>query len=324
MQKILITGITGQDGLFLTANLLKNKNISVIGTSRNTLTNYFYKQLSSISDASLDRVKLIEIDLLDTQIVNSLISDIKPDKIFNLAGPSSVYKSIVDNRTSYKQIVKIFNNITESVILNSLNSTIFQASSSEMFKATDAGIFNENSQLEALTPYAEAKIENHLKVIELSKLYNFNIYSGIMFNHESEFRLSEYLIMNLINKAEDILQKKETKFSVGSLDLVRDWSFAGDVAEAMIKITENGVQNSYVIGSGKGTNIENVINIIFQYFNLDYRNYVEIETSLNRKNNPKIIISDPTQIKSELGWYAKMELDDLIKRCIEKKIRDQE
>ena len=118
--------------------------------------------------------------------------------------------------------------------------------------------------------------------------------------------------------------RKETKFSVGSLDLVRDWSFAGDVAEAMIKITENGVQNSYVIGSGKGTNIENVINIIFQYFNLDYRNYVEIETSLNRKNNPKIIISDPTQIKSELGWYAKMELDDLIKRCIEKKIRDQE
>tara|TARA_B100000963_G_scaffold357011_1_gene378288 strand:- start:555 stop:1523 length:969 start_codon:yes stop_codon:yes gene_type:complete len=322
MQKILITGMTGQDGLFLTANILKNKDISVFGTSRSSLTKNFYKQLSSITNESFDRVKLIEIDLLDAHKVNSLISDIKPNKIFNLAGPSSVYKSINDNRISYKQIVKIFNNITESVISNSLNSTIFQASSSEMFKATNDGVFNENSELEALTPYAEAKIENHLKVIELSKLYDFNIYSGIMFNHESEFRLPEYLIMNIINKAEDILQKKETKFSVGSLDLVRDWSFAGDVADAMVKITENGKQNSYVIGSGSGTNIENVIKIIFQYFNLDYKNYVEIKKNLNRKNNPKIIISDPTLIKSELGWCAKMKLEDLINRCIEKKFRN--
>ena len=169
MQKILITGITGQDGLFLTSNLLKNKDVSIWGTSRSSSTVDFYKKLSLISNGSFNKVKLIEIDLLDTKKVGSLIVDIKPNKIFNLTGPSSVYKSINDNRNSYMQIVKIFKNITKSVISNSLNSTIFQASSSEMFKATDEGIFNENSELKALTPYAEAKIENHLEAIELSK-----------------------------------------------------------------------------------------------------------------------------------------------------------
>ncbi len=322
MQKILITGITGQDGLFLTSNLLKNKNIRIWGTSRSGSKNSFYNKLSTISDESFNRVKLTEIDLLDMRKVSSLIEDIKPDKIFNLTGPSSVYKSINDNRNSYMQIVKIFNNITESVISNSLSSTIFQASSSEMFKATDEGIFNENSELKALTPYAEAKIENHLKAIELSKLHNLNIYSGIMFNHESEFRLPEYLIMNLINKAENIILNKENKFYVGSLDLVRDWSFAGDVANAMIKISENGKHNSYVIGSGSGTTIEKVIKTIFQYFNLDYKEYVLIDTNLNRKNNPKKIISDPSRIKNELGWHPTMKIEGLIKRCIEKKIKD--
>ncbi|MDC3103235.1 GDP-mannose 4,6-dehydratase [Acidimicrobiaceae bacterium] len=322
MQKILITGITGQDGLFLTSNLLKNKNVSIYGTSRNSSTKLFYKQLSSISNESFEKVKLIEVDLLNIHLVSSLINDIKPNKIFNLTGPSSVYKSINDNRNSYFQIVKIFNNITESVISNSLNSTIFQASSSEMFKATDDGVFNENSELKALTPYAEAKIENHLKAIELSKLHNLNIYSGIMFNHESEFRLPEYLIMNLINKAENILKNNTNKFSVGSLDLVRDWSFAGDVADAMIKISENGKHYSYVIGSGSGRTIESVVKIIFQYFNLNYKDYVDVDMNLNRKNNPKIIVSDPSQIKNELGWEATMMLEDLIIRCIERKPKD--
>ncbi len=322
MQKILITGITGQDGLFLTSNLLKNKNVSIYGTSRSGSTNLFYKKLSSISNESLEKVKLVEVDLLNINLVSSLIADIKPNKIFNLAGPSSVYKSINDNRNSYFQIVKIFNNITDSVISNSLNSTIFQASSSEMFKATDDGIFNENSELKALTPYAEAKIENHLKAIELSKLYNFNIYSGIMFNHESEFRLPEYLIMNLINKAQNILKNNANKFSVGSLDLVRDWSFAGDVADAMIKISENGKHHSYVIGSGSGKTIESVVKTIFQYFDLNYKDYVDVDMNLNRKNNPKIIVSDPSQIKNELGWETTMMLEDLIIRCIERKPKD--
>ena len=318
MQKIFITGITGQDGLFLTSKLL-NEEVAIYGSTRQSSTKNFYNNLSKINNLTSAEMRLFNLDLLNYQSVDTFLSDVKPDKIFNLTGPSSVYKSITDNQKSYNQIINIFDNLTASVLKNKLNTTIFQASSSEMFEENKKGIYDEDSKLNASTPYAEAKIHNHLKSIDLSTKYNLNLYSGIMFNHESEFRSKDYLIMQVIEAAEKIASGKLNQFSVGSLDLVRDWSFAGDIADAMLKISESGKFKSYVIGSGQGASISYVLKVVFEYFNLDFKEFIKVDKNLNRKNNNKKIISNPKRIQNELNWQTTLSLDELIIRCIEKR-----
>ena len=140
-----------------------------------------------------------------------------------------------------------------------------------------------------------------------------------MFNHESEFRSKDYLIMQVIEAAENIASRKINQFSVGSLDLVRDWSFAGDIADAMLKISENGKFKSYVIGSGKGNSISYVLKIVFEYFNLDFKEFIKVDKNLNRKNNNVKIISNPERIQNELNWKTTLSLEELIIRCIEKR-----
>lgn len=318
MQKIFITGITGQDGLFLTSKLL-TEEVAIYGSTRQSSTKNFYNNLSKINNLTSAEVRLFNLDLLNYQSVDTFLNDVKPDKIFNLTGPSSVYKSITDNQKSYSQIINIFDNLTASVLKNKLKTTIFQASSSEMFEENKNGIYDEDSKLNASTPYAEAKIHNHLKSIDLSTKYNLNLYSGIMFNHESEFRSKDYLIMQVIAAAEKIASGKLNQFSVGSLDLVRDWSFAGDIADAMLKITESGKFKSYVIGSGQGASISYVLKVVFEYFNLDFKEFIKVDKNLNRKNNNKKIISNPKRIQNEFNWQTTLSLDELIIRCIEKR-----
>ena len=318
MQKIFITGITGQDGLFMTSKLLRDKGIKIYGSSREIDTHSFYKKLKLLGIENDNNLTISQVDLQNSDDLSKFINDIQPDTIINLSGPSSVYRSLSDNRKSYNEIISIFDNIVNAVKKNSLKPTIFQASSSEMFENNGTGIFNESSKLKGTTPYAEAKVKNHLKSIEIYKNDGLKIHSGIMFNHESEFRDKTYLIMQIISSAKNIVDKRGGTFTLGSLDIIRDWSFAGDIVDAVLKIIENGHSNSYVIGSGIGTSIKDIVEIVFQYFQLDYQEFLVLDSNLNRRNNSGKIVSDPSKIKEELGWKTSMGLEDLIIRCIEK------
>ena len=320
MQKIFITGITGQDGVFLTSKLLKDKKVKVYGSSRKFNNSSFYKKLEKLNIGSDENLFISKLNLLNVDELSKFIEDIKPDAIVNLSGPSSVYKSLGDEGKSHDEIVSIFDNIIEAVKINSLNPTIFQASSSEMFKSSDLGIFDESSELEGLTPYAEAKVSNHKKSINLNENDGWKIHSGIMFNHESEFRDEAYLIMQIINSAKKIIRDKGGTFNIGSMDLIRDWSFAGDISEAILKIITEGKSNSYVIGSGIGTSVKKVVEIIFKYFDLEYEEFLVLDPSLNREKNTYKIVSNPLKIKQELNWKSIMSIEDLVVRCIEKKL----
>ena len=320
MQKIFITGITGQDGIFLSSNLIKNKNIKIYGSSRKNDNTSFYKKLSTLGNDNFNDITISKLNLLNFEEVDRFIKDVKPDIIYNLSGPSSVVKSIYDNGKTHSEIISIFENLVNSIKQNSINPSIFQASSSEMFKNNLTGIFNENSELMGSTPYAKSKISNHIQAKELFDTHGWKIYSGILFNHESEFRYSEYLIMQLINSAKKIVSNKGGEFKVGNLDLVRDWSFAGEVVDAISKIITEGKSSTYVIGSGKGTSIREVVEIIFSYFNLSYEDHLIVDKSLSRKNSLPKIVSNPLKIDEELGWRTHMDLESLIVRCIEKSL----
>ncbi len=317
--KVLITGISGQDGIFLTNKLLEShKNITIYGTSRNYNEKKFLKNLKSVSNSeNFSDVIIKNINLLDSNSVENMVDEIRPDLLFNLSGPSSVYESL-KNPNIKKQIGKIFDNLINAGIKKNNFFKFFQASSSEMFNQHVNEKLNENSMFNPISPYAEGKLEVHKKIENIKKEYNWKISSGIMFNHESEFRHNDYLFMKIIKSAIEIKNNKKNNLIVGSLDLVRDWSFAGDFAEAIYLICLDGNGENYVMGSGVGRSINDLVRIIFEHFNLDPEEFIEVDSANLRPGDPLEIVSDPSKIKDELNWETSLGFEDLILRCIKK------
>jgi GDPmannose 4,6-dehydratase len=317
MKKILITGITGQDGLFLTEKYLnENENHFVYGISRSNDLNLFYKKLNTLHVKSVENLKILNIDLNNRNQVFDLLKKINPQAVYNFSGPSSVYQSLDNKEGSISTIKNIFDNLTESLIKLENFCNFFQASSSEMFENVSNNAIDENTRMVPNSPYAIGKHENHKTVLKLSKEFNWNIVSGIMFNHESEFREDDYLIKKIINSADKISKKQMSSFQLGSPDYVRDWSFAGDVINAAFTLIKNNSKGSYVIGSGKGSKILDIVEIVFDSFNLNWENYLEINEDLLRKGDAKVKVSNPAKIKQDIGWETSMNFDELIYRCI--------
>ncbi len=323
VEKHLITGITGQDGVFLTSQIINNNNDDIIyGFSRNENIKTFQKKLQYTlgNDFDINNVKIINnVDLLDENSVDKLIKEIMPDYIYNLSGPSSVYKSMLKGDKTDKTIIKIFNNLIKPVINENLKCNFFQASSSEMFDVSSNPL-DENSKFLPRSPYAEAKLYIHQAIHKIKSDYEVNISSGIMFNHESEFRDDEYLIMKIINSAISIKDKNINELKVGSLNLIRDWSYAKDIALAIYEINKQGASEDYVIGSGIGNDIETILEIVFTFFKLNWKDFVKIDNSLLREGDPISIVSNPKKIKDRLNWESLISLEETLIKCIEFKI----
>jgi GDPmannose 4,6-dehydratase len=322
-KNVLITGITGQDGSFLTSHLLQNSDYQIIGTSREKNNDNFYKKLEylNVESSTVKNLKIVQANALDYESINSVIKNSKIHSVYNLMGPSSVYESVADPFKSSKSIIFSFNNIVKALIENKNFPNFFQTSSSEMFEASVNEKLNEDSKFNPRSPYASSKLYIHNLISFLRKKYEWKLTSGILFNHESEFRPDNYLIMKIINCAIDIKNKKSNQLELGSLDVIRDWGFAGDHTRAMKMIIENNSGSDYVIGTGVGTSIEEVTRLIFNYFDLDFKEYISINKELLRSKDPEKIIANPTKLKSETGWEPSVDIENLIVRCIEYKIQ---
>ena len=320
-EKILITGITGQDGLFLTRKYLEYpERYQVFGTSRN-LTSEFNNKLKYLIPNLENEIKILKINLLDFQSVFDLISSIQPAKLINLSGPSSVYQSYSNPTETINSINKIFDNLTDTFFKFNNEGVYFQALSSEMFLPQENESLNENSKISPRSPYAIGKAQIFEKSLILRNKRKINISNGILFNHESEFRDNEYLFMKVINKAIEISKSGKGNLTVGSLNLVRDWTYADDIARAIFKIVENGNSEDYVVGSGIGHSIEQLIQQVFNYFDLDFNSHINVDKTLLRKGDPNKTISNPEKIYKELQWKANTNFNELVSKCIEYKIK---
>ena len=319
----LITGITGQDGLFLTKNILnKEPEAQIVGISRNSHLDGYYTNLKYlIGDSFFENISIKKVNLLDSKETSKFISKINPKKIFNLSGPSSVYESLDESKNSYEIITNIFHNLTNACInLNNLPS-FFQASSSEMFNQEHNERLDENNMFKPSSPYAKAKYKIHTDISNLRNQFNWNINSGIMFNHESEFRDNDYLFMKIINGAIGIKEGKNNKITLGSLEIIRDWSYAEDFAEAMFRIVSSEEGDDYVIGSGLGKSIQELVENVFSFFDLDWKLYINIDENLLRSGDPKNVVSNPKKILDKLNWKTETSFESLIQKCIEYKLR---
>ena len=321
-KKVLITGITGQDGIFLSKELVENDNYEIIGLSRKNNLNSFNKKLKTLKfDLNkFQNIKIINIDLTEKSEVKKLIKDNKFDFVYNLSGPSSVYESIKNPQKSKMEISLIFNNLIDSFVDENYFPNFFQASSSEMFNEKPTEKITEEIRLSPTSPYGKAKAEIHEYISSIRNKYNWNISSGIMFNHESELRSDDYLFMKIINRAIEIKNNVNNEIKLGSLDIQRDWSYAGDVMKAAKLIIESDNGEDYVIGSGNPTSIKSLVEFVFRYFDLDYLNYFQEDKNLLRPNEPKIKYSSPKKIKEDFGWETKLTVNDILEKCIEQKL----
>ncbi len=316
MKKVVITGITGQDGIFLTNRIMKSTDqYEIYGTTRDTAkAKPFFAKLETLGAKDFEKVNLDKVDLSNKLEVGHYLKHINPDFIYNLTGPSSVYESIKKPDETSLEINKIFNNISESLIEEGIFPNFFQASSSEMFGNNGKEFQDEDSDFMPNSPYAISKLKIHKKIDTLREAYDWKIISGIMFNHESEFRSDTYLIMKIIKYAKNLVQEKE-KLILGSLDYVRDWSFAGDVADSMYILNESDLNENFVIGSGEGRKISNILDIIFKEINIDWKEFVKIDNSLLRKGDPQVLVSKPKKLIKNTNWKPTLDFESLILRC---------
>ena len=318
MKNILITGITGQDGLFLSKLLLENTDFNIFGITRKKSSKQFFENLKLIEIDNFSRLNVLNCNLNSSYEVKKLLVELNPTQIYNLTGPSSVYQSLIDNNQTKNEIINIFNNLVFTLLERDIKPDFFQASSSEMFGPNNSEILDENSNFIPNSPYAEAKLDIHQNISQFANQHNWNIKSGIMFNHESEFRDRNYLFNKIISSAYQIYNGNLNIVKIGSLEYSRDWTFAGDMMSAAYQIINYGSKESYVIGSGKSHTIKYLIENVFEFFGLNWEQFIEVDEGLLRKNDPKEIVCNPSRIQNELNWKPEMTFEDLVYRCVTK------
>lgn len=318
-KNILITGITGQDGIFLTSIYLKkykNKRLKIYGTTRKK-DKSFFKKLSTlgIKNSNIE-ISLINLDLTNREEVNNFLKENKPEKIFNLIGPSSVYESLIKNSNSKEIIELIFNNLIQGLKMLNYRPFLFQPSSSEMFADSGGTPLNEKSKLLPRSPYAVAKYNNFKTIQDLRSYVNMDLCNGIMFNHESEFRERTYLFPKIINGANNIFNKNIDSLELGSLELKRDWSFAGDIAHGIYLLAETKNNEDIVLGSGENKSIAELVDKVFSYYKLNFKDHIVLSKNLLRVGDPVSIISDPSKLKRLTNWQPDLNFEELIDRLI--------
>ena len=307
MSKVLITGITGQDGYYLTKFLLE-KDYEVHGTIRRSSTFNTSRIEDLISEYSNEgRLKLYYSDLLDSSSLNTLISNIRPNEIYNLAAQSHVAVSF-ENPVFTTQTGTLGSiSILEAVRSLDHEIKFYQASSSEMYGGGTKELLNEETIFDPKSPYAASKVFAH----NITKIYrdSYNLFcaNGILFNHESPFRGETFVTRKITRAIGRIVLELQTKLTLGNLDASRDWGFAGDYVEAMWMMLQHDVPDDWVIATGETHTVREFAELAFSHVNLNWEDYVSTSEKYFRPNEVDYFL-EILQSKTKLGWSQKHHL----------------
>ncbi len=312
MKKALITGITGQDGSYL-AELLLEKGYEVYGLVRRTsLPNN--ERIAHI----LEKVNLVSGDLADQHSLTRAVEEVQPDEVYNLAAQSFV-------STSFKQPV-LTGDITglgvarmlEALRMVKPDAKFYQASSSEMFGKVTETPQTEKTFFHPRSPYGVAKVYGHWITINYRESYDMFAVSGILFNHESPRRGTEFVTRKISKAAARIKLGKQEKLYLGNMEAKRDWGFAKDYVEAMWHMMQLPEPENFVIGTGETHSVRDFCQRAFAVVDLDYTKYVETKKEFLRPAEVDYLKADYSKAKEKLGWEPKTSFDELVKIMVEK------
>jgi GDPmannose 4,6-dehydratase len=315
MKRALITGVTGQDGAYLSQHLL-GKGYEVYGLLRRSAS-------ADVVDGRLrwlgiaGEVRMLDGDLLDLSSVLRTVRDVRPDEVYNLGAQSFV-------KTSWSQPI-LTGQVTalgvgimlEAVRLEAPGARFYQASSSEMYGLVREPIQNEKTPFYPRSPYAVAKLYGHWMTVNYRESFGLHASSGILFNHESPLRGIEFVTRKVTDGAARIKLGLATELLMGNLDAKRDWGHARDYVKAMHLMLQQDVPDDYVVASGRSTSIRDMCHLAFRHLGLNYEDHVRIDAAFLRPAEVDALLGDASKARRELGWQPEISFEAMIVEMVE-------
>ena len=336
MKTTIITGITGQDGAYL-AQLLLEKGYTVYGTYRRTSSVNFWR-MEELGIQTHPNLHLVEYDLTDLGSSISLVQKVQPSEIYNLAAQSFVGVSF-DQPSTTAQITGIgCLNLLEAIRLVNPKIRFYQASTSEMFGKVQAIPQFESTPFYPRSPYGVAKLYAHWMTVNYRESYNIFGSSGILFNHESPLRGSEFVTRKITDSVAKIKLGKLECLELGNIDAKRDWGYAEEYVEGMWRILQAEVPDTFVLATNRTETVRDFVRMAFMGagITVDFKGSEEKETAIDTANgktvmriNPKfyrpaeveLLIGNPAKAKAILGWEPKTTLEQLCQMMVEADLR---
>ena len=310
-KRVIITGITGQDGSYL-AELLLEKGYEVYGMVRRSSTPNLWR----IQDV-LDRITLKPADLLDQLSLIRLIHEVRPHELYNLAAmsfvPASWDQPMLTGEYNSQGVTRLLDAIRQ------VDPTIrfYQASSSEMFGKVREMPQTETTPFYPRSPYGVSKVFAHYITVNYRESYNLFAVSGMLFNHESPRRGVEFVTRKVTDGVARIKLGLTDTLSIGNLDAQRDWGFAGDYVRAMWLMLQQDTPRDYVIATGVSHSVRQLVEIAFTHAGLDWEKHVRVDPALLRPAEVEHLLGDATKARRELSWKPEVNFNQLIEMMVD-------
>lgn len=311
----LITGIAGQDGSYL-AEFLLNKGYKVFGTSRDAHMSRFIN-LDRLNIRS--QITTMSMAINDFRSVLQVMTQTKPDEVYNLAGQSSVALSFEQPVETLESTTIGTLNLLECIRLLDRNIRFYSSSSSDCFGDTGELAADEKTPFSPRSPYGVAKAAAFWEVANYREAYDLYACSGILFNHESPLRPERFVTQKIVSAACRIARGDQEKLILGNLSIQRDWGLASEYVDAMWRMLQQERADDYVIATGETYGLDEFVAEVFNVVGLDWKKYVEIDSSLLRPTDLTIGRANPEKAKKDLGWAAKSSMFDVIKLMVEER-----
>ncbi|MBI5893486.1 MAG: GDP-mannose 4,6-dehydratase [Deltaproteobacteria bacterium] len=320
-KKAIITGVTGQDGSYLT-ELLLSKGYEVHGIIRRASTFNTSRIDHIYIDPHDPKAKLFLHygDLTDAGQLTNLIYNVEPDEIYHLGAQSHVRVSF-DIPEYTGEVTGIgTTRILEAVKRSGIKTRFYQASSSEMFGSAKPPQ-SEKTQFYPRSPYAAAKVYAYWMTVNYREGYNLFACNGILFNHESPRRGETFVTRKITRALANIIAGRQKVLYLGNLDAKRDWGFAPEYVEGMWKILQHDKPDDYVFGTGETHSVKEFVEEVFNYAGLDWKRHVKIDKKYFRPTEVDVLTANPKKAKRMLKWETKVTFNDLVKIMVDADMR---
>ncbi len=323
-KKALITGITGQDGSYLT-ELLLSRGYDVYGVIRRAST-FNTERIDHIYQdphESGRRMRLLYGDLNDASSLNKILRDVQPDEIYNLGAQSHVRVSFdIPEYTAEVDAVGTLR-LLEAIRETGLRGTRFyQASSSELFGKVQEVPQRETTPFYPRSPYSVAKLYAYWITVNYRESYGLFACNGILFNHESERRGETFVTRKITRAAAAIKLGLQNKLYLGNLDAKRDWGHAKDFVEAMWLMLQQDEADDYVIATGETHSVREFLDEAFGRIDLDWKQFVEIDPRYFRPAEVDLLVGDASKARRKLGWEPKITFKELVRTMVDADLAD--
>lgn len=318
-KRALITGVTGQDGAYLSQFLL-DKGYEVYGLLRRSASSDVVgERLRWLGVA--DRVRMVDGNLTDLPSLLDAVAQVQPEEVYNLAAQSFVKTSWQQPQVTAQVTAVGVLNMLEAVRRCAPQARFYQASSSEMYGLIQQPEQDEKTPFYPRSPYAVAKLYGHWITVNYRESFGMHASSGILFNHESPLRGIEFVTRKVTDGVARIKLGLADELRMGNMDAERDWGHARDYVRAMWLMLQQDEPDDYVVATGRTTTVREMCRIAFAHVGLDYERYVKVDPALFRPAEVDRLLGNPAKARAKLGWEPTISLEEMIREMVEADLR---